>query len=51
MYYELARSLKEMDKSVEACKTLSLLEKNYKDSKFVKDPEKIRDQLNCTTNN
>lgn len=51
MYYELARSLKEMDKNVEACKTLSLLEENYKSSKFVKDPEKIKDQLNCTNNN
>ena len=47
MYYELAKSLKEMDKIPESCKTLTLLEKNYKGNKFTKDPEKIRDKLNC----
>ena len=47
MYYELAQSLKEMDKIPEACKTLTLLEQNYKSSKFAKDPEKIKDKLNC----
>ena len=47
MYYELARSLKEMDKIPETCKTLTLLEQNYKGSKFTKDPEKIKDELSC----
>jgi len=47
MYYELAKSLKEMDKIKESCKTLTLLEQNYKDNKFTKDPEKIKDKLNC----
>jgi len=47
MYYELAKSLKEMDKIPESCKTLTLLEQNYEDSKFTKDPEKIKDKLNC----
>ena len=47
MYYELAKSLQEMDKIPESCKTLTLLEQNYKDNKFTKDPEKIKDKLNC----
>ena len=47
MYYELAKSLKEMDKISESCKTLTLLEQNYKGTKFTKDPEKIKDELNC----
>ena len=47
MYYELAKSLKEMDKIPESCKTLTLLEQNYKGNKFTKDPEKIRANLNC----
>ena len=47
MYYELAKSLKEMDKIPESCKTLTLLEQNYEGSKFTKDPEKIKDKLNC----
>ena len=47
MYCELAKSLKEMEKIPESCKTLTLLEQNYKDSKFTKDPEKIREKLNC----
>ena len=47
MYYELAKSLKEMDKIPESCKTLTLLEHNYKVNKFTKDPEKIRAKLNC----
>ena len=47
MYYELAKSLKEMDKIPESCKTLTLLEQNYKGNKFSKDPEKIKDKLNC----
>ena len=47
MYYELAKSLKEMDKIPESCKTLTLLEQNYKGNKFTKDPEKIKDKLNC----
>ena len=47
MYYELAKSLKEMDKIPESCKTLNLLEQNYKNNKFTKDPEKIKEKLNC----
>ncbi len=47
MYYELAKSLKEMDKISESCKTLALLAKNYEGNKFTKDPEKIKDKLNC----
>ena len=47
MFYELAKSLKEMDKISESCKTLTLLEQNYKGNKFTKDPEKIKDKLNC----
>ena len=47
MYYELAKSLKEMNKIPETCKTLTLLEQNYKGNKFIKDPEKIKDKLNC----
>ena len=47
MYYELAKSLKEMNKFDEACKTLDLLDQNYKGNKFSKDPEKIRKSLNC----
>ena len=50
MYYELSKSLKEMNKFPEACKTLDLLEKNYKENKFSKDPEKIKDKLNCLNN-
>ena len=51
MYYELAKSLKEMNKIPESCKTLNLLEENYKSSKYSKDPEKIKDSLNCVANN
>jgi tol-pal system protein YbgF len=47
MYYELAKSLKEMDKIPESCKTLTLLEQNYEGNKFTKDPEKIKDELIC----
>jgi len=47
MYYELAKSLKEMDKFPESCKTLLLLEQNYEGNKFTNDPEKIKDKLNC----
>ncbi|MDC0497781.1 hypothetical protein OAO21_01280 [Alphaproteobacteria bacterium] len=47
MYYELAKSLKEMNKIPESCKTLTLLEQNYEGNKFTKDPEKIKDKLNC----
>ena len=47
MYYELAKSLKEMDKIPESCKTLTSLEQNYEGNKFTKDPEKIKDKLNC----
>ena len=48
MYYELAKSLKSMDKDIEACKTLSLLEQNHEKNKFSKDPEKIKIDLNCS---
>ena len=51
MYYELAKSLKEMNKVPEACKTLLLLEDNYKGNKFTKDPEKIKEKLNCQIDN
>ena len=51
MYYLLAKSLKEMKKNPEACKTLYLLEENYKDNKFAKDPEKIKVELNCQNDN
>ena len=47
MYYELAKSLKEMNKIPESCKTLVLLEENYEGNKFTNDPEKIKDKLNC----
>ncbi len=49
MYYELSKSLKEMNKIPEACKTFELLEKNYKGNKYTKDPEKIKDSLNCAS--
>ena len=49
MYYELTKSLKEMNKIPEACKTFELLEKNYKGNKYTTDPEKIKDTLNCTS--
>ena len=51
MYYELSKSLKEMNKNNEACKTLSLLEKNYKGNKYSKDPEKLKEALNCNNEN
>ena len=47
MYYELAKSLKEMNKIPEACKTLTLLEENYQGSKFTTDPEKIKNDMSC----
>jgi TolA-binding protein len=47
MYYELAKSLKEMKKIPEACKTLSLLEEQHKNSKFIKDPENIKADITC----
>ena len=51
MYYELSKSLKEMNKFSEACKTLSILNQNYKGNKFTKDPEKIKDTLECEAEN
>ena len=51
MYYELAKSLKEMNKIQESCKTLALLEEGYKGNKFTKDPEKIKEKLNCQVSN
>ena len=51
MYYELSKSLKEMNKFSEACKTLSILNQNYKGNKFAKDPERIKDSLECEVEN
>tara|TARA_B100000029_G_scaffold509174_1_gene597738 strand:+ start:1424 stop:2353 length:930 start_codon:yes stop_codon:yes gene_type:complete len=51
MYYELAKSLKEMNKISESCKTITLLEEKYEGNKFAKDPEKIKDKLNCQASN
>ena len=51
MYYELSKSLKEMNKFSEACKTLSILNQNYKENKFAKDPDKIKDTLKCDVEN
>jgi tol-pal system protein YbgF len=51
MYYELSKSLKEMNKFSEACKTLAILNQNYKGNKFTKDPEKIKDKLECDFEN
>jgi tol-pal system protein YbgF len=51
MYYELAKSLKQMNKIPEACKTLSLLNDNYKGNKFTKDPDKIKDKMSCENQN
>ncbi len=51
MYYELSKSLKEMNKFYEACNTLSILNQNYKGNKFTKDPEKIKDTLECEVEN
>ena len=51
MYYELSKSLKEMNKLSEACKTLEILSKNYKESKFASDPEKINNSLQCNNEN
>ena len=50
MYYELAKSLNEMNKFTEACKTLKLLEDNY-EGKYTQDPEKIKAELNCEVSN
>jgi len=51
MYYELSKSLKEMDKLSEACNTLQILNKNYKESKYANDPEKIKKSLECNDEN
>ena len=51
MYYELSKSLKEMNKFSEACKTLEILNQNYKGNKFTKDPEKLSDKLECKVEN
>ena len=51
MYYELSKSLKEMNRFSEACKTLSILSQNYKGNKFSKDPERIKDTLECEVEN
>ena len=51
MYYELSKSLKEMNKFSEACKTLLILNQNYKGNKFTKDPEKIKDNMECESEN
>ena len=47
MYYELVKSLIEMNKIPEACKTFSLFSKDYNGDKFTKDPDKIMEKLNC----
>ena len=47
MYYELVKSLKEMSKISEACKTYLLFKENYSEDKFAKDPDKIFEKLNC----
>tara|TARA_Y100001970_G_scaffold164586_1_gene201100 strand:- start:3579 stop:4517 length:939 start_codon:yes stop_codon:yes gene_type:complete len=51
MYYELSKSLIEMNKNSEACKTLLILNKNFKNNKFSKDPEKISQKLDCENSN
>jgi len=51
MYYELSKSLKEMNRFSEACKTLSILSQNHKGNKFSKDPERIKDTLECEVEN
>jgi len=51
MYYELSKSLKEMNRFSEACKTLSILSQKYKGNKFSKDPERIKDTLECEDEN
>ena len=51
MYYELSKSLKEMNKFSEACKTLDILNQNYKGNKFSNDPEKIKNSLKCNDEN
>ena len=51
MYYELSKSLKEMNKFSEACKTLEILKQNYKGNKFSNDPDKIKNSLNCNDEN
>ena len=51
MYYELSKSLKEMNKFSEACKTLLILNQNYKGNKFTKDPDKIKDNMECESEN
>ena len=38
-------------KMSEACKTLEILSKNYKESKFASDPEKITKSLECKNEN
>ena len=47
MYYELVKSLKEMNKISEACKTFVLFKESYKGNKFTNDPDKILDELSC----
>ena len=51
MYYELVKSLKEMNKIPEACKTFSLFKESYEGNKFSKDPDKIMDKLSCDNQN
>ena len=51
MYYELSKSLKEMNKFSEACKTLLILNQNYKGNKFTIDPDKIKDNMECESEN
>ncbi len=51
MYYELSKSLMEMNKFAEACMTLKILDKNYKGNKFTIDPDNIKDKLACEDEN
>ena len=51
MYYELSKSLIEMNKLSEACKTLAILDQNYKGNKFAQDPENIKNNLSCDFEN
>ena len=47
MYYELVKSLKEMNKITEACKTFSLFKENYSGDKYTKDPDKVIEKMSC----
>ena len=44
---EEVKSLKEMNKITEACKTFSFFKENYKDDKFTNDPDDIISKMSC----